>query len=404
VWKNSPRPRCTLVLKHPGALRLMFFPANQLSLGEAYIYDDYDIEGDIEEGFILADVLLHLHWGFWEKLRFIHYLWSLPNAGPSFRERPHPISGLIRSKKRNIQAVHYHYDQPNDFFSLWLDRGMNYSCAYYASAEEDLEKAQERKLDYICRKLRLQPGEDLLDIGCGWGGLVLHAARHYGVRAHGITLSPLQAEMATQRIHEAGLAERCRVELIDYRDLDKPNCYDKLVSVGMFEHVGAASLPEYFSLAWRLLRPGGVFVNDGITCSLAHPQLDGPSFVRHYVFPDGELLPIVDSLRIAEMTGFEVRDVESFREHYALTLRQWLRRLEQADKETERLTSEKTYRIWRLYLAGSAHGFRMGRLNVYQSLLVKPDHGHTSLPLTRADWYKKTAPANRSKASDGSKG
>ncbi|MFA5515943.1 MAG: cyclopropane-fatty-acyl-phospholipid synthase family protein [Desulfuromonadales bacterium] len=388
LWKNSPRPRCTLVLKHPGALRLMFLPPSQLSLGEAYIYDDFDIEGDIEEGFTLADCLFDLEWGMREKFRLVRHLWNLPGADRVRRKRTTLLRGRVHSKKRDARAIRYHYDQSNEFFRLWLDEGMVYSCAYFSAAEETLEAAQERKLDYLCRKLRLQPGEQLLDIGCGWGALVLHAARHYGVHAHGITISPAQAEMAGRRIREAKLADRCKVEVMDYRDVEKPNCYDKLVSVGMFEHVGAGQLSNFFSQAWRLLRPGGVFVNHGITSSLAQPLPPGPSFIDRYVFPDGELLPVTDSLRIAEMTGFEVRDVESLREHYALTLRQWVRRLEQRRPETLRQVDEKTYRIWRLYMAGSAHAFKAGRLNIYQSLLVKPDLGHSGLPLTRADWYQ----------------
>jgi cyclopropane-fatty-acyl-phospholipid synthase len=259
--------------------------------------------------------------------------------------------------------VTYHYNVSNDFYALWLDKWMVYSCAYFATPEEDLNTARQRKLDYICRKLRLRPGERLLDIGCGWGGLIMHAAHNYGVGAFGITLSQPQAELAAQRIRQAGLADRCRVEVCDYREIDAPGQYDKLVSVGMFEHVGKAKLPEYFARAWRLLRPGGVFLNQGIAYRPAQvvkrgpswPHLSSPTFINRYVFPDGELVPISTTLQAAEMSGFEVRDVESLREHYALTLQHWVRRLEAQHDAARRITSEVIYRIWRLYMAGAAY-------------------------------------------------
>jgi cyclopropane-fatty-acyl-phospholipid synthase len=275
----------------------------------------------------------------------------------------------------------------NEFYALWLDRRMVYSCAYFIDPEEDLEAAQERKLDYLCRKLRLRPGERLLDIGCGWGGLVIHAAQHYGVEALGITLSRPQVDLANERIREAGLSHCCRVEMCDYRDVDEPAGFDKLVSVGMFEHVGEGLLPLYFRQAWRLLRPGGAFLNHGIARRATDSLPKGPTFSDRYVFPDGELVPIHISLQHAEANHFEVRDVESLREHYALTLRHWVRRLEARHEQVLEVVDEPTYRVWRLFMSGSAYGFSVGRINVYQALLVKPDGGRSGLPLTRADWY-----------------
>jgi cyclopropane-fatty-acyl-phospholipid synthase len=391
IWDADPAgtARFTLVLRHPAALRRMLFPPNQLNLGEAYIYEDFDIEGDIIAAFTLGDFLCNQHWGLLEKVRFGRYLLDFP-PGPRLRsgERGARLHGSRHSRRRDRQAITYHYNVSNDFYRLWLDERMVYSCAYFASPDEDLGRAQERKLDYICRKLRLQRGEYLLDIGCGWGGLVLHAAQHYGVEALGITLSEPQAELASERISRAGLAGRCRVEVRDYRELEDDGSYDKLVSVGMFEHVGGARLGGYFDRAFRLLRSGGVFLNHGIASSLSQPEPAGPSFVEHYVFPDGELLPVSETLNAAETSGFEVRDLESLREHYALTLEKWVQRLEGAHEEARRLTDETTYRIWRLYMAGSAHGFRTGRLNVYQALLAKPAGGKSGLPLSRADWYE----------------
>ncbi len=389
TWGTEHRPRFTLVLKHPGTLRSMFSSPSELALGEAYIYDDFDIEGDIEATFDLADYLLGQERSLGESLDLSRRLAELP-------KEDHPRSSLRlielgnrHSRERDRQAIHYHYDLPTEFYSLWLDPGMVYSCAYFSNPDEDLESAQIRKLDYICRKLRLRPEDRLLDIGCGWGALILHAASHYGARCVGITLSVPQAEVARERLRSAGLSGRCRVEVSDYRDIDHDLQYDKMVSVGMFEHVGEALLPEYFRLAWNLLRPGGVFLNDGIAyCATYRRQ--GPSFTDRYVFPDGELVPISTSLRAAELNGFELRDVESLREHYSLTLQHWVRRLEGHREEANRITDDTTYRIWRLYMAGSAHGFRSGRLNVYQALFAKPLHGHSGVPLTRSDWYSNT--------------
>ncbi len=390
TWDAEPSAptRFTLVLNHPGTLRRMFLTPNQLSLGEAYIYGDFDIEGDVIAAFSLGDFLCNLHWGLLDKVRIGKRLMEFhtPSRTDAGGRGAH-LHGLRHSRRRDRQAVTFHYNISNDFYRLWLDERMVYSCAYFTSPEEALDDAQERKLDYICRKLRLRQGERLLDIGCGWGGLVRHAAQYYGVEALGITLSEPQAKLAAERISQAGLAGRCRVEVRDYRELEGDGSYDKLVSVGMFEHVGKARLAEYFGRAFRLLRPGGVFLNHGIASSLSQPELAGPSFIEHYVFPDGELLPVSETLHAAEAGGFEVRDLESLREHYALTLEKWVRRLEEKHEEARRLTDEATYRIWRLYMAGSAHGFWTGRLNLYQALLVKAANGKSGLPLSRADWY-----------------
>jgi cyclopropane-fatty-acyl-phospholipid synthase len=388
TWGAEKQPRFTLVLKHPGALRAMFLSPSELALGEAYIDDDYDIEGDIEAAFDLADYLLGQERSLWQSLDLAARLQRLPGSdGPRTGLHSAGLAGAVHSKDRDRQVIRYHYDLPAEFYALWLDPRMVYSCAYFATPEEDLDTAQVRKLDYICRKLRLRPGERLLDIGCGWGGLIMHAAAHYGVEAVGITLSVSQAEVARKRLHESELNNRCRVEVSDYRDMGHDQQYEKIVSIGMFEHVGEELLPEYFRRACGLLRPGGVFLNHGIAYS-ANYRRRGPSFTDRYVFPDGELVPISTSLRAAELSGFEVRDVESLREHYALTLHHWVRRLEAHAEEARRITDDTTYRIWRLYMAGAAHGFRSGRLNIYQTLLARPLHGQSGLPLTREDWYR----------------
>lgn len=386
-WGNLDRPRCTLVLKHPGALRRMLDTPSELTLGEAFIYDDFDVEGEIEAAFEFAGYLLTREFTIGAKLKLGTLLPRLPVSDLRERPRAGPVfDGALHSRERDRGAVRFHYDVSNDFYRLWLDRGLVYSCGYFRSTHVGLETAQEDKLDYICRKLRLRAGEHLLDLGCGWGALVLHAAKHYRVHAFGVTLSEKQAEWARERIRLAGVADRCKVDVCDYRDIDPPQQFDKIVSVGMFEHVGEALLPEYFRRAWNILRPGGIFLNHGIAVSAIFER-QGPSFMDKYVFPDGELVPIHVALRAAELAGFEIRDVESLREHYAMTLRHWVRRLETKAEQARVIVGDIAYRIWRLYMAGSAHGFVTGRLNLYQTLLCKPDRGASHLPLTREDWY-----------------
>jgi cyclopropane-fatty-acyl-phospholipid synthase len=390
LWPDDRPHAATLVLRHPGALRAMLLPGTELALAEAYLYDDCDMEGDIESILGVADDLAESALGWRQKVAVARDLARLPARARQGggRRGPARLTGRRHSLERDRQAVTYHYDVSNEFYGLWLDSRMVYSCAYFRTLGEDLDTAQEHKLDYICRKLRLAPGQRLLDIGCGWGGLVIYAAEHHGVDATGITLSRPQAELANQRIAAANLSDRCRVEVRDYRQVDEPEGYDALASVGMFEHVGATRLPPYFALAWRLLKPGGCFVNHGIASRAADKPQSGTGFSDTYVFPDGQLTPISVTLQAAEQAGFEVRDVESLREHYALTLRHWVRRLEAHHGQALQFVDEPTYRVWRLFMSGSAHGFSAGRLNVYQALLVKPDAGgHSGMPLTRAAWY-----------------
>jgi cyclopropane-fatty-acyl-phospholipid synthase len=396
-WDGSRWPaengtaRFTLIVRHPDALRRMLKPnANDLSLSEAYISGDLEVEGDLEAAMPVANYLVGRNWPAVTMLRIGKSLLRLPRLDRLWRKdtQPAKLSGQLHSMERDRQAVAYHYDVSNDFYALWLDEQMVYSCAYFATADEALETAQARKLDYLCRKLRLRPGERLLDIGCGWGGLVIHAARKYGVNTLGITLSKKQAELANERIERAGLQKRCRVEVSDYRDLKETGAFEKIVSVGMFEHVGESQLPLYFQHVWQLLCPGGVFLNHGIANRPSDPNPKGSTFQNRYVFPDGELVPINVTLRCAEEAGFEVRDVESLREHYVLTLRHWARRLELHREEALRLINEPTYRVWRLFLPGSAYGFAAGLLNVFQAVLLKPEEGRSGFPLTRADWYR----------------
>jgi cyclopropane-fatty-acyl-phospholipid synthase len=397
AWPDE-RPRAAvLALNHREALGRMFSSGTEVGLAEAYLRNDYDIEGDIEAAFEIAELLLARRADWKKKLKLASLLFALPKTNgilpPSGAARH--LFPRIRSKRHSLnrdrRAVKFHYDVSNDFYHLWLDRQMVYSCAYFQSPSDELETAQERKLNYLCRKLRLRPGQHLLDIGCGWGALVIHAARHFGVRAEGITLSERQAEWARAQIAEAGLTNEATIELRDYRELAANNteCYDAMVSVGMAEHVGREQLTDYFKIAHQRLKAGGIFLNQAIGEDIVpRPDNSNGSFIDDYVFPDGDTPSLPIMLRAAESAGLEIRDVENLREHYALTLWHWLRRLESHHTEALSCVDEATYRVWRLYLAGSAHGFRRGHLAVYQTLLTKLDMGgQTKLPLTRNDWY-----------------
>ena len=377
----------TIVLQHRGAIRKMFWPPNGYALPEAYVYDDIDILGDIHAFFRLANHLRELSLGLWKRLKLAKALLAMPKGGkPREGRQAAKLTGAPHSKERDAQAISYHYDVPAAFYRLWLDSRMIYTCAYFSRPDQDLDSAQRDKLDIVCRKLRLKPGDRLLDIGCGWGGLIVHAAKEYGVQAVGITLSKAQLEIARDRIREAGLDDRCRAEYLDYRDAT--GTFDKITSIEMFEAVGAPLFPTYFRKAYELLRPGGLFLNQGIAISGWEKKPRGQPFSERYVFPDGELAPIGYTLKTAEEARLEVRDVESLREHYDLTLRNWVRRLEENASEAKRLTDEPTYRVWRLYMAGAADGVRSSRGNLFQVLFVKPEGGASGLPLRRSDWYE----------------
>jgi cyclopropane-fatty-acyl-phospholipid synthase len=393
LWNaEGPSSETTLVLRHPGALRAMLLPGTEIGLIESYLYDDIDIEGDFEGMYAFAENLAQRTINWTKKLSVARDLMRLPDQhNPRVSSHaPAKLSGKRHSIERDRQAIAYHYNVSNDFYKLFLGKRMVYSCAYFRTPEDDLDTAQEQKLDLICRKLRLKPGQRVLDLGCGWGGLAIYAAQTYGVDVTGITLSQPQMELASQRIAAAGMSQNARVFLKDYREIDEYGKYDALVSVGMFEQVGEALLPVYFERAYKLLKPGGVFLNHGIARRWSESQWDPQSFSDAYVFPDGELLPISHTLNMAEKAGFEVRDVESLREHYAHTLHHWVENLIGAHEKTKQFVDEPTYRVWRVYMAGSEHGFIHGRLNIYQSLLVKPNGNASSgLPLTREDWYRR---------------
>jgi cyclopropane-fatty-acyl-phospholipid synthase len=381
--ENNLFPRFTWMIKNPEALKRALFSTNrQVALAEAYSYGDFDIEGDMEAIFGVAEYIIEHKWTRTEKLRLMGMALTLPSASGATPERsPVRLDGSLHSRQRDREAVTYHYDVSNDFYALWLDRNMQYSSAYFEQPGDDVDKAQQEKLAYICRKLRLKPGERLLDIGCGWGGLIRFAVRECGATALGITLSQEQMKWAEDRIRDEGLADRCQVRLLDYRDLDESAGFDKIVSIGMVEHVGERNLPDYFHRTYRLLRPNGLFLNSGIARAGNRPVETIPTFTDLYIFPDGELVPISTLLAQAENAGFEVELVENLREHYRLTLLHWLRRLEAHQQAAKNLVGELKYRMWRLYLAGSAYYFQKSKLDLYHSLLLKVAEGSAAMAI-----------------------
>jgi cyclopropane-fatty-acyl-phospholipid synthase len=369
----SASPSVTVRLGSKKAVK-KFFQPSLLTLAEAYIEREIEIDGAIGD---IIQVAISLS----------RYRESAPYVPLSNGASQH-------SKSRDRAAVQYHYDVSNDFYALWLDRRMVYSCAYFKDAADSLGLAQEQKLDHICRKLQLRHGDRFLDIGCGWGALPLWAAQRYGAHATGITLSQKQHDFAQESIHAAGLQGKCRVILQDYREHPGVACYDRIASVGMFEHVGLANLAAYFATVNRLLANDGLFLNHGITtmdCESRAVGLGGGEFIDKYVFPSGELPHISQVLREMSAQDFEVVDVEGLRAHYALTLRHWSRQFEAAIQRAVELTSERTARIWRLYLAGCAYSFEQGWTSIYQVLAGKQSGACAlKLPLTRDYMYPAT--------------
>lgn len=368
----APKPTVTVSIPKPSALR--YFIAPDLNkLGEAFVEGDIRVEGPIHDVFRVAEKIAR---------RIARTSIRLP----AFARR--------HTRHRDRSAIEHHYDVSNEFYALFLDRSMVYSCGYYRSDTDTLDQAQTQKLDHILDKLALRPGDRLLDIGCGWGALVMRAAQKYGARATGITLSSNQLEYAREQIRAAGLQERCAVELCDYRDLDGE--FDRIASVGMFEHVGLKNLPLYFRKIRSLLAPDGLALNHGITTSDTAARwmpLGAGEFIDRYVFPDGELPHVAQVLRDMSEAGLEIADVESLRRHYARTCRAWADRLDANRDHAAVIAGEKRTRIWQIYLAGCAYGFDMGWMNLYQILAFRADNTQgLSIPLTRDYMYRLFAP------------
>lgn len=376
----SEQPQITLRLHSPQALQQLLLGSGLDELGEAYV------EGEIEVDGRFQDIL-----------RFGSEFARILESG----RRVSMVSSLFdrfggrHSKARDAKAIRYHYDVSNEFYSLWLDHHMVYSCAYFKTGVEDIHTAQEQKLDHICRKLRLQPGERMLDIGCGWGGLLIWAAKHYGIHGVGVTLSKQQYIFARERVATEGLTGQIEIRLQDYRDIPGEDLYDKIASIGMFEHVGLTQLPVYFTTIRRLLKEGGWVLNHGITTAQRNDKaLAGSGFINKYVFPDGELPHIWRVLH--EMAGqqLETLDVENLRPHYAQTLIHWVRRLKENKTRALALVGPKRYRIWSIYMAGCAHAFEQGRIAIYQVLAAKQTQaGLTPRPWERRYLYQPEHPA-----------
>jgi cyclopropane-fatty-acyl-phospholipid synthase len=376
LWDGSEvewgQPRdFTLAFADPHTFLSCMASADPAELAEAYVDRRMRIEGDL-----------------WGAIGLASHLWRRVPADREPRAAPARLTvSSTRTIEQDVEDVRSHYDLPDELFRSFLDERMVYSCAYFATPSQSLERAQERKLDMICRKLRLRPGDALLDVGCGWGALVLWAAQRYGVRAHGITLSVKQAAEARARVARAGLEDRVTIEQRHYAELAGSGLeFDKVASIGMVEHVGAARLPEYLRAIDRVLRPGGLLVNHGITQSRRERERPGGPFVLRHVFPGAYLDDLGHLVSAMEDVGFEVVDVQSLRPHYALTLARWFERFEARRSEAARFVPDRTLRVWDLYLAGCARAFEQGLVGVHQLLLAKPDHeGRITATLTREE-------------------
>ena len=385
----------TLVVRNRRALRRLLYAPGELGIARAYVSGDLDVEGDLYATLSLPDELPSrpdLRVDRRALARLIGPLLQLGVLGPPPAPPPEEarLRGIRHSLRRDRSAVSHHYDVGNDFYRLLLGPSLVYSCAYFPEPSASLEQAQAAKLDLVCRKLGLQPGMRLLDVGCGWGSLALHAAAGYGVSVTAVTISAAQAELARRRVADAGLADHVEVRLQDYREVvDGP--FDAISSIGMAEHVGLAQLPGYAARLYALLRPGGRLLNQAIARGpAAGPERPDPrAFLTRYVFPDGELQPLATHVRVLEEAGFEVHDVEGLRRHYALTCRAWVSNLERRWDEAVRLSSPGRARVWRLYLTGSALAFDGHRVGVNQVLAGKPaTPGQDRFPLRRPDWSR----------------
>ena len=371
----SATPSVTITL---GSRRLVraLMAGNFVRLGDAYVSGELAVDGRVDD-IIRVGIELSERIG----------------KTPLFSRLARALAYVPgrHSRRRDAAAIRHHYDVSNDFYRLWLDRNLIYSCAYFKTGSEDLDTAQGQKLEHICRKLLLKPGQRLLDIGCGWGGLLSWAATHHGVQGLGVTLSEQQFSLARKRIAEAGLANSVEIRLQDYRDIPGHDAFDKVVSVGMYEHVGLVNLPLYFAHIVRLLKPGGAVLNHGITLGSADGRAKGPpggEFIESHVFPGGELPHLSRVVREVAASGLELVDAEDLRPHYALTLKHWVRRLEARAAEATFVTSPEHYRIWRIYMAAMAFAFDRGWLSIAQVVALKPQPGAmANRPWTREYQY-----------------
>ena len=366
-------PKVKIALRRPAALKALV-PPGLGKFAVAYIEGDIDLDSDIHD---IAD--------------FAATICGTDQVGLERRDSDR-WKWWWHTRLFDRRAISSHYDVSNEFFALWLDRQRVYSCAYFRKPDDSLDLAQEQKIDHICRKLQLQPGDRLLDIGCGWGALIFRAVEQYGAHTTGITLSQNQFDYVQQQIVERGLTGRCEVRLLDYRDVPEDESFEKIVSVGMFEHVGKKMMQTYFDKIYRLLKPGGLVMNHGLTSAGLYSggmSKDITDFIDRYVFPGGEIPHLSKEIEAMARSRLECADIECLRPHYAKTLWHWVDRLEARKDEARALVGEKKYRIWRIYMAGYALAFQRGWASVYQVLAGKPlANGALTLPLTREYIYR----------------
>ena len=370
---SDHQPRVKIRVPNPGGLRYLLAPSLG-NLGEAYVEGALEIEGRaadmIQVGSALAET----------------------TGKPARTSRV--ASAALRlvsphTREKDAEAIRYHYDVSNEFYSLFLDPAMVYSCAYFENGDEDLATAQQKKIDHILTKIGVQPGQTLLDIGCGWGALVIRAASKFGACCVGVTLSERQYELARERVTQAGLQDRIEIRLQDYRDV--AGQFDRITSVGMFEHVGVDNLPEYFGRISGLLAPGGVVMNHGITTSDVEQRnspYGGGEFIDKYVFPHGELAHLSTVIRTMQEGGLEVRDVENLRRHYARTCALWTENFENNADRIRATCDPKTFRIWHVYLAGCAYGFAHDWISLYQIVCGKAGEEPDLIPWSRRYMYR----------------
>nr|WP_308632618.1 cyclopropane-fatty-acyl-phospholipid synthase family protein [Massilia sp. YIM B02763] len=365
---SAEQPRVKIRVPSAGNLRYLLSPTLD-SLGEAYVEGNLEIEGRAADMIQIGSALAE-------------------NSG-----KPARVSKVLsllspHTREKDAEAIRYHYDVSNEFYSNFLDPAMVYSCAYFENGDEDLETAQVKKIDHILTKIGVQPGHTLLDIGCGWGALVIRAAQKFGARCVGVTLSERQYELARERVKRAGLEDRIEIRIQDYRDIDGQ--FDRITSVGMFEHVGVQHLPEYFGQINRLLAPGGVVMNHGITTTdvgeRSSPYGAG-NFIDKYVFPHGELAHLSTVIRTMQEGGLEVRDVENLRRHYARTCALWTENFERNAERIRQTADPKTFRIWHVYLAGCAYAFTHDWISLYQIVGGKAGQDPAQIPWSRGYMY-----------------